>query len=407
MNINPSTAPSVPIFDVDLYSDEVMADPYPVYAEMRQAGPIVFIPLYGIYFVTRHELVRYAFSAHQDYCSSRGIGPRDISQTQSLRPPSLLLETDPPAHAKYRSVMMRLLSPAALRRLRAKFEAVADELVERIDGKRSFDAFGELTRPFILNAICDAVGLPKEGRDHMLTYGEVVLNLPGPPNWRVDASLAQARSDGTLEWVDRMMRRQSLARDGLAAELFAAADQGEITEDEASMLVRIFLSASVDSTVYTITNGIKNFIDFPSQWEELVAQPTLAREAFEEVLRYNVSVKTLFRTTTRSVELGGVKLPAGAKVGLGFAAANRDPEKFTDPDRFDVRRRPVGHLAFGTGIHTCVGQMVARMEADILFSRLASRFSRINLTGTPIRKINNALSSWSSLPVEVTPKGAS
>ncbi|MET3844344.1 cytochrome P450 [Bradyrhizobium sp. OAE829] len=233
----------------------------------------------------------------------------------------------------------------------------------------------------------------------MLTYGEVVLNLPGPANWRAEAAVTNAKAQGSFEWVERMMRRESLGSDGLAAELFAAADQGEFTEAEASMLVRIFLSASVDSTVYTLANGIKNFIDFPEQWALLRADPGLARDAFEEVLRYNVSVKTVFRATTRAVELGGANLPAGAKIGLGFAAANRDPAKFPDPDRFDIRRKPLGHLSFGAGIHACLGQMVARMEADILFSRLAQQFSSMEAAGTPVRKVNNALSSWSSLPV--------
>ncbi len=145
------------------------------------------------------------------------------------------------------------------------------------------------------------------------------------------------------------------------------------------------------------------FAHHPGEWARLRAEPARARAAFEEVLRYESPVQTFFRTTTREVALNGVRLGEGEKILLFLAAANRDPRRWEMPDRFDITRRTTGHLAFGAGIHGCVGQMVARMEAEAILNALLPRVAAIEPAGEPRRRLNNTLRALASLPVAIRP----
>jgi hypothetical protein len=176
-----------------------------------------------------------------------------------------------------------------------------------------------------------------------------------------------------------------------------------VSEEEAGLLVRSFLTAGVDTTVNGLGNALLCFVRCPDQWAALRADPARAKPAFEEALRHESPVQTFFRTTTRPAELAGVGLPEGQKVLCFLAAANRDPAKWENPATFDIARRASGHLGFGTGIHGCVGQAVARMEAECLLGALARRVKRIAPAGEPVRRLNNTLRGLSSLPVRVEP----
>jgi cytochrome P450 len=185
-------------------------------------------------------------------------------------------------------------------------------------------------------------------------------------------------------------------------QIFQAVDAGELTEAEAGMLVRSFLSAGIDTTVFGLGNALYCFAKYPEQWAILRDNPSLIRLALEEVLRFEAPVQTFFRTTTREVEVGGIQLGEGEKVLLFLAAANRDPRRWERPDQFDVRRRATGHMTFGTGIHGCVGQAVARLESEALFGALAKRGVSLEITGEPTRRLNNTLRGLETLPLRVT-----
>ena len=167
--------------------------------------------------------------------------------------------------------------------------------------------------------------------------------------------------------------------------------------------LRGLLSAGLDTTVYALGNALFAFATHPEAWARLRVQPDLARGAFEEVLRFESSVQTFFRTTTTATELGGSELPAGAKILLFLGAANRDPRRWEEPERFDIGRKTTGHVAFGYGIHSCVGQTVARLEGEIILTALAERVERIELAGPPVRRLNNTLRGLARLPLRVTP----
>ena len=183
--------------------------------------------------------------------------------------------------------------------------------------------------------------------------------------------------------------------------VYAAADSGEITQEEAGLLIRSFLSAGVDTTVTGIGNALWCLSQNPDQWDKLKADPTLIRPALEEVLRYTSPVHTFCRTAGRDTEIAGHPVAEGTKVLCVLGAANMDPTHWGDPERFRVDRRPTGHLAFGTGIHGCVGQNLARGEVQALLTELLRRVDRIEPAGAAIWRPNNAMRALDKLPLRL------
>lgn len=393
--------PSVPSLDIDPFSDDFLLDPYPSHELMRNAGELVWLESYGIWASARHETVRAGLNDWQNFISSAGVGLANFRTEKPFRPPSLILEADPPQHTKSRTVLARILSPRAIQQVREEFQKQAEILVDRLVEQQDIDAVKDLGEVYPLKVFPDAVGMTPEGRENLLLYGNMVFNAFGPRNHLfLDAV---ERYEPVREWIMQQCQRNQLNPGGFGDQIYQAADAGEITHDEALMLVRSFLSAGVDTTVNGIGNALFCLASHPDQYEKLAANPDLARGAFEEGLRFESAVQTFFRTVNRSMEFYGVPLNENDKVVFLLAAANRDPRQWKDPDVFDIERKPVGHMAFGSGIHGCVGQAIARLEGELILSALAKRVKRIELTGKPVRRLNNTLRAYDSLPVRLIP----
>lgn len=388
-----------PVSTIDPFSHDFLSDPYPHHQAMREAGPVVWLEHYGIWAMARHQEVRDALTDWQTYCSGAGVGLSDFRKEPPWRPPSIILEADPPLHTRTRAVLTRILSPAAINILRETFAREAEALVERLVEQREFDAVADLAEAYPLKVFPDAVGISEQGRENLLPYGSMVFNSFGPRNDLFDDAMANAGP--VRDWIMSKCSRAALAPDGLGMQIFNAVDAGELTEAEAGMLVRSFLSAGIDTTVYGLGNALYCFATNPEQWTVLRENPNLIRGSFEEVLRFEAPVQTFFRTTTRDVDVGGVQIGDGEKVLLFLAAANRDPRRWENPDTFDVRRRAAGHMTFGTGIHGCVGQAVARLESEAIFGALARRVVSFELTGKPARRLNNTLRGFDTMPLRM------
>ncbi len=391
---------TAPASDADPFSDATLLDPYAVHAELRDLGPVVRLSRYGVWAMARHAGVYAMLNDWETYCSSAGVGMGNFHTEKPWRPPSLILEADPPLHTRTRAVLSRVLSSVALRRLRATFEERAAALVERLVARRTFDAIVDCAEAFPLDVFPDAVGLTAEGRENLPPYGNAVFNADGPPNALFLSAMEDAARVGP--WILAQCRREALAPGGLGADVYASVDSGEIAAGEAALLVRSLLSAGLDTTVHGIGNALYCFVNHPDQWALLHAQPALARVAFEEALRFESPVQAFFRTTTRAVTVAGVTLEPEEKVLAFFAAANRDPRAWDEPDRFDITRKVARNVAFGAGIHFCVGAMLARLEAEIVLTAMARRIRTIEPAGEPKRLLNNALRGLTSLPVTVT-----
>jgi cytochrome P450 len=390
----------IPASGVDPFSDASLLDPYPLHASLRDLGAVVRLERYGVWAMARHAVVYAALNDWETYCSSAGVGLGNFHTEPPWRPPSLILEADPPLHTRTRAVLSRVLSNTALRRLRATFEARAAALADRLAERGRFDAIADCAEAFPLAVFPDAVGLTPDGRENLKPYGNAVFNADGPPNALFRSAMEDAARVGP--WILAQCRRDALAPGGLGADVYASVDAGEIEEHEAALLVRSLLSAGLDTTVHGIGNALYCFAENPAQWALLHAQPALARVAFEEALRCESPVQAFFRTTTRAVDVDGVELGPEEKVLVFFGAANRDPREWSDPDRFDITRKVARNVAFGAGIHFCVGAMLARLEAEIVLAALARRIKTLESAGEPQRLLNNALRGLTSLPVTVT-----
>ncbi|MFK8052430.1 MAG: cytochrome P450 [Woeseiaceae bacterium] len=385
--------------DLDPFAVEFLEDPYPYHNELREAGPVVWLEKYDIFAMARYQQVRTALKDWDTYCSSRGVGLTDFATEEPWRPPSIILEADPPLHTKTRNVLMKVLSKPALQSLGNGFKKTADKLIDRLVDTGEIDAVQEIAEAFPLSVFPDAIGLRKDGRENLLPYGNMAFNAFGPRNELFEKSFTNAQP--VVQWITDQCQRHALASDGIGAQIYNAADEGTITEQEAGLLVRSLLTAGLDTTIFGIGAMLYCVASSPDQWDKLREDPKLIRGAFEEALRFVSPVQTFMRTTTRAVDIDGVEISEGKKVVLFLASANRDPRQWDDPDRFDVTRRTLGHVGFGHGIHVCVGQMLARLEAQALLTSLVEKVSRIELLGKPTWRLNNTLHGVDRLPIRL------
>jgi 4-methoxybenzoate monooxygenase (O-demethylating) len=389
-----------PTSDLDPFSADYLADPHPAQAALRDAGPMVRLSRYNVWAAPRYQEVFEILNDWQTFSSARGAGLSDFKKEKPWRLPSLVLETDPPLHDRTRKVLDGVLSPAAMRRLRARFAEAADRLVEQLlERGGSFDAVTDIAEAYPLEVFPDAVGMPRENRRYLLPYGNMVFNSFGPRNAFFEDAVRDA--EPVLAWVQAQSQRDALTPDGFGAAVHAAADAGLLTAEEAPIVVRSILTAGVDTTVSGIGAAVYCLARFPDQFQKLRANPALARAAFEEAVRYESPVQTFFRTTTREVDIGGLRIGEGEKVLMFLGSANRDPRRWERPDDFDIERRVGGHVGFGYGIHQCVGQVLARMEGECVLTSLARKVAAIEITGPIERRFNNTLRGLARLPVTI------
>jgi len=386
-----------PISDLDPFSLAFFDDPFPEHARLRDAGPVVWLRQTGCWAVARHAEVQAVLQDWRSFCSSRGAGLQDFAKETPWRSASLVLETDPPQHDHARAVLNRVLSPAAMQRLRADFAGAAETLVAALLARGSVDGVADIAEAFPLAVFPDALGVRADGREHLLPFAAVTFNAFGPDNALRREALAGAAPH--MAWVMAQCQREALAPGGFGAAIHAAVETGELTPEEAPLLVRSLFSAGLDTTINGIGAALWCLARHPGEWAKLRAEPKLARAAFEEAVRLESPVQTFFRTTTRDVGIGEVTLGEGEKVLMFLAAANRDPRRWDNPDTYDITRRVAGHVGFGAGVHMCVGQLLARLEGEVLLAALARRVRAIEISGPPRRRYNNTLRGLACLPL--------
>jgi cytochrome P450 len=389
-----------PVLDIDPFTETVLADPYPFHAALRETGAVVLLRPYGVYAVGRHEEAKTVLSDHERFMASAGTGMYDLRKPGAWRPRSPLLETDPPEHTKLRTVLTRIISPLVIRKWRADFEVEAERIVERILDLGTFDAVKEIAEGFVLTVFPNAIGvdIPHE---NAVAIGDMNFNAIGPNNEIFQRSLRKV--EPILEWYQKSFQRESMRPGGFGEQIYLAQDAGELPADSAPGLVRSFIRGGMDTTIAGIGFALNQLARSPEQWAAIRTEPALVRGAFEEAIRHEAPSQTQFRTVVRETVLGGVRLDADRKVAIFMGAANRDPRRWDQPDSYDIRRGAAGiHLAFGSGAHICIGQMIARLEAEVILSALARRTATIELAGEPSYRIINTLRTLKELPLRVT-----
>ena len=387
---------SAPNYDIDLYSDEAIADPYPHYQAIRDAGPVVRLPKNDLWAVGRFADVRRVLRDHQTFSSAQGVAANEATNAASL---GNTITSDPPEHTKKRSIIGAPLAPRALESVRPRIEAEAQALVERLVARGRFDVVADLARHLPLTIVSDLVGLPEDGRANMLRWAAATFDVLGTQNDRWQAAVPHVQEFHA--YCNNPAIAESLRPDGWAAALWQAAERGDVALDKCPAMMRDYISPSLDTTILATASLIWLFGRHPEQWDLVRNDASLIPSAINEAVRLESPLRGFTRVTTKDCDVDGIHVPAGARVLVLYASANRDERKWHEPERFDVRREVREHLGFGFGAHTCAGMHLARMEMTALVTALAARVNRFEVSD-PVWASNNVLHGFASLSVQVS-----
>ncbi len=369
---------SIPAIDDDVFDAASVLNARAVDDRLRELSPVVWLSRENIAVLGRWEHVSEGLRDWESFSNTS----RPWHDPNSVRP-EILLTDDPPKHTPVRAILQTALSPRALKVMDEHFQAIAKEQVAALMAREGevIDAVADISAPFVHKVLPDVIGMPDKGREQMSAFGHAVWATMGPMNDLFAEAMEGA--EPLLEWAAWACSREQINPDSLGMQMYLAADRGEISEVEAHLLVMTILSAGADTTVITMANLIRAFCEFPDQWQALRAEPKLLRNAFDEALRWDSPSRLAGRIAMKDIEIDGITIPEGTRCGLLFAAANRDPRKWTDPEAFDIKRDLRGHVGWGYGIHSCVGRTLAQLEADALFNALIEKVDRFEAAGEP------------------------
>ncbi len=359
------------------------ADPYPVYARWREEAGAHRVALPGGldgWVITGYAESRAALadprlrkgSATETYLRKAGGSATVAGGSITAH----MLNSDPPDHTRLRKLVNKAFTPRRVAALRPRIERIATELLDAMSGQDTADLIEAYALPLPIRVICDLLGVPPEDRARFHSRGRKLMD-----NDRDQADFFTALQE-TADYLTGLVRskRENPADDLLSALVQAQEEDDRLTDREVTSMAFLLLVAGHETTVNLIANGTYALLREPGQLAALRADPSLLPGAVEEFLRYEgpVNIATL-RYTAEPVTIGGTEIPAGEFVHIALIAANRDPERFADQDRLDITRDAAGHLAFGHGIHHCLGAPLARLEAEIAFGLLLSRFPGLHL----------------------------
>ncbi|WP_339950505.1 cytochrome P450 [uncultured Albimonas sp.] len=392
-----------PVLDIDPYADAVLERPCETWKALREAGDVVWLPKYGVYCMGRHVTVRPMLKDWEAFSSTGGSGLGDIRKPDAWRPGSPIVEVDPPRHTHVRRVLQKILSPGTIRSWQETFDRIAQEKVAALLAAGGvIDGVKDFSEDFVAATFPDALGLKDgpERTENLYLLGELNFDGQGPFNERYRAT--QARADAIDDWFRWSMTRGAMVEGGFGAQIFEAADRGEIEPEVAPLLARSFVRGGLDTTAATISAALMHLAADPGQFERLRADETLVRGAFDEAMRMETPIPNVCRLTMREVQVGDALLEADAKVLMILACANRDETAFERPDAFDMTRDNRFSVALGEGVHRCIGQMIAKAEGEAALRAVARQVSAIEPAGVPVRRLNNNLRSLRSLPLRLT-----
>ena len=361
--------------DYNPFSEATMAEPSSAYHDLLAAQPVYFCEKYEpkFYTLSRYEDVETALLDTDTYSSECGQGPR-------FTPPAGML-SNPPQHTFFRSLVQQAFTPKAIKALSERVQSLADELADVVEGRDVFDVHDDFAFPLPVTIIAEMLGAPEEDIASFKKWSDSSVEAMGaedPTPWEPDMAAMAAY---IMEQV--ALRRAAISPgDDLITRLVQAEQDGETLGDgDILRVVTQLLVGGNETTTSLITNVVWRLLQDHSLWERLIAEPSLVNTAIEESLRFDPPVLGLYRTTTHDVDLHDVCIPENAKVMLHYAAANRDPEVFDSPDIFSLDRPPHRHLAFGLGVHFCLGSELARLEGRTALSTLVRRFPNLTLEG--------------------------
>ncbi len=413
-----TTPPSAPVSSgpASLLGPAFLENPYPLYAQLRRTNPVFQVPVpadvgAGIFVLTRHPDVQQVLRDGSSFSADRRradaiqrnrarLSDEFLGEGGLLRS---MLAMDPPDHTRVRGLVSKAFTPRRVAGLRPRIEAVANELLDAGLRDGGLDVIADLAAPLPAIVIAELLGVPAEDwprfrgwASEMVAVGNSVLSS-GPDAERLKRGLVPLQA-----YLREIIaeRRRAPREDLISALVAAQEDRDALTDDELLGTSVLLLLAGHETTTNLIGNGTLALLQHPEELERLRREPDLLRSAVEEMLRFDSPVQGTVRVATRDVELGGVPVGKGALLVCAIGAANRDPEVFAEPDRFDVARKDNPHLSLGFGAHFCLGAPLARLEGEVAFRAILERFPTLTLAAERVQhRPNPILRGLLALPV--------
>ncbi|WP_437529617.1 cytochrome P450 [Sorangium sp. So ce726] len=388
---------------MNLFSEEMRRNPYPVYDQLRSRSPVLHYPPSDSWMIFDYDGVKRALHDHEAFSS--------VVSPPGTRTAEWLIFSDPPRHTKLRAIIMRAFTPRAVAGLEPRIRRLSRELLDRAIESGQMDLAEDYTVPLPLLVIAEMLGAPSADQPRFRRWSDAILDLSTTVSGSEEAARALGEFTAVTAEMQAYLRglieqRRAAPEDDLLTRLVEAEVDGEgLNEDEILGFFQLLLVAGHETTTNLIGNAMLCFLENPGELARLRAAPDLLPSAIEEVLRYRSPVQAMFRVTRRDVPMHGQVIPAGKAVLAMIGAANRDPAQFLDPGRFDIARDPNPHIAFGHGIHFCIGAPLSRLEARIALADLVARLGGLELASDapwePRRAIH--VHGPTRLPIRFTP----
>ncbi len=401
--------------DFNPLDPRLRTDPYSIYQELRLEAPVYWQPLMQTWVLTTYQDNLEVLRDHAAFSSERTRAKNAlVQQLESYRLSSgplgttpTMLSLDPPAHTRMRSLANKAFTPRVVERSRPHIQEIAEGLLDALPEPGSLDVVADLAVPLPMIVIAEVLGVPVSDRERFKAWStDIAAGLGGPFQPQQVMDLARDSSNAVADYFrDLIAKRRSEPRDDLLSGLIAAEEQGDLlSEDELIATCILLLIAGNETTTHLIGNGMLALLRNPEQRRRLQADPSLIETAVDEMLRYEGSVQMTSRIVDHDQEFRGQRFEEGQVVLVLLGAANRDPAQFPEPDAFDVSRRPNRHLAFGQGIHYCLGAPLAVAEAQVAFQTLLRRLPEPEAAfDEPDWSQNFVLRALKSLPVTSNP----
>jgi cytochrome P450 len=392
----------------DPFSEEFFNGPYEIYRRLRDEAPVYCNEEYDFYALTRHKDVAAAFKDFETYSSAHGV---DLAMVRAGGPPegaNSIIMMDPPGHRRMRSLINKVFTPRAIQSLEPMVSEVIDGFLSVVNLEQ-FDVVQDFSALFPVEVITRMLGVPEDYRQQVRHWVDATLHRE-PGQLEMDEAGWEAIMQITAFYYNLVQERRAQPQDDMISGLIAAEverDDGEKTrldDMEIAGFAALLGGAGAETVVKLVANAVVLFARNPDQWQKLLDDRSKIPAAIEEVLRYEAPAQYNVRYSLKEVHLHGVTIPAGKPVFLVGGSANRDPEAFTDPDKFDIDRdrHEALNLGFGYGIHSCLGAALARMESAIALEKLLDLMPRYEVIWDDCERVTmQNVAGWSHVPVRV------